>query len=460
MKIDASFVEEWLAMPPTFEATLEVDARALEHYLRQGEAFIAQLPAKSKRVSQEKLFADRILNSCRHLRISFMDRHAHEIYTILTHDFSKHYSLSELVFSAAEKFRCLVPSRKQIEAEQAMFQADKDGLEIDQAIFFRGLLRIPSVGLHLADAMLLPSPRALNLVGDLQRSDKMDIGLISFERRDNAAHLTINNQAHLNSENTCLIDDMETAVDLVLLDERIKVAVLRGGIMNHARYCGKRVFSAGINLRDLHAGKISFVDFLLKREFGYISKILHGLLREPTKRGYGRTIQKPWIAAVDSFAIGGGMQLLLLFDKVIAADDAYFVLPAAQEGIVPGAANLRLTAVAGSRLARQILLSGLKIYARDHAAQWLCDEVVPSHEMETAIESAVQEFDNPAVVENRRLLVWAEEPRDRFRAYMAEFAYIQAMRINSPDVLDKIESFVRRPKNAPMLEETMHAPSI
>ena len=51
-----------------------------------------------------------------------------------------------------------------------------------------------------------------------------------------------------------------------LLDPAVRVGVLRGGEMSHPRYRGKRVFSAGINLKSLHAGEISLVDFLLRRD--------------------------------------------------------------------------------------------------------------------------------------------------------------------------------------------------
>jgi thioesterase DpgC len=201
------------------------------------------------------------------------------------------------------------------------------------------------------------------------------------------------------------------------------------------------VFSAGINLVDLGAGRISFVDFLLRRELTYLSKIYRGLLvdRRSGEHGWAdRTVAKPWLAVVDSFAIGGGMQLLLVFDRVIAADDAYFSLPAAQEGIVPGAGNLRLARLAGGRLARQVILAGRTVRAAEPAAALICDEVVPAAELDRAVEVAVRQLDNPAVVANRRMLHLAEEPADAFREYLAEFAVVQAIRLYSPDVLSKI----------------------
>ncbi len=419
--------------------TLEKDANALALHTREAASLLAKLPSKPHRDEQAHRAVEQIFASCRQLRSRLMDQHADEIYAILTNDFSQYRRLDDLVFDAAERFPGLVPTRAQIEIERCHIQAHKEGLEIDQGIFFCGLLRSPKAGTHLADAMLLPCSRALGLLEELRCTDQINLGTLFLERREHVGYLTINNQSCLNAEDSRLIEDMQTAVDLVLLDQRIKVSVMRGGVMTHPRYLGKRVFCAGINLSELHAGKISFVDFLLGREFGYISKIAHGLLIDPTAKLLNmRTIQKPWIAAVDSFAIGGGMQMLLVFDKIIAADNAYFSLPAAQEGIVPGAANFRLVRKMGSRLTKQIILGGRKIFATDKEAQLLCDEVVPNAAIDASIEAAVQEFNNPAVVENRRMLSIAEEPRDRFREYMAEFSYIQATRMYSEDVLAKI----------------------
>lgn len=442
--VNSSQVDVWISKAPMLCAPLDENTEALTRYVREGETLLAKLPAKPERSENEGRFAEQIFASCRRVRNKFIHKHAEEVYTILTEGLSKYKRLSELVFSAAERFPGLVPTRVQIEMEQGYIQAHKEGLEIDQGIFFRGLLCSTRVGSHLADAMLLPCPRALGLLDELRRTDKVNLGLILFERCKDAAYLTINNQSSLNAENNRLIDDMETAVDLALLDERVKVGVLRGGVMTHPRYLNKRVFCAGINLADLHGGKISFVDFLLGREFGYISKIVHGLLIDTSLEALSaRTIQKPWVGAVDSFAIGGGMQLLLVLDKVIAADDAYFVLPAAQEGIVPGAANFRLSRNMGSRFTRQIILSGHKILATDPKAQWLCDEVVPAAKIDACIDAAVRELNNPAIIENRRMLSFAQEPRDRFREYMAEFAYVQATRLYSPDVLAKIGRWAR-----------------
>jgi (3,5-dihydroxyphenyl)acetyl-CoA 1,2-dioxygenase len=234
---------------------------------------------------------------------------------------------------------------------------------------------------------------------------------------------------------------METAVDLALLDPAVSVGLLRGGEMSHPRYRGRRVFSAGINLKALQAGGISLVDFLLRRELGYIHKLLRGVLVRDGERWHSPSVEKPWVAVVDGFAIGGGAQLLLVFDQVLAASDAYFSLPAADEGIIPGAANLRLTRRAGPRLARQVILTGRRIRASEPDARLLVDEIAEPDDLDVAVERHLARLQSPAVIANRRMLTIAEESPADFLRYMAEFSLQQALRLYSDDVIGKAGRF-------------------
>jgi thioesterase DpgC len=191
----------------------------------------------------------------------------------------------------------------------------------------------------------------------------------------------------------------------------------------------------------MHAGEISLVGFLLQRELGYINKLVRGVLLDDVPAWHTARVEKPWIAAVDTFAIGGGMQLLFVFDHVIAGSDAYVSLPAAQEGIVPGAGNFRLGRAVGPRLSREIILQGRRIWASEPAARLLIDETVEPAEITAAVEAAVERLSSPAVVPNRRMLNLAEEPPEEFRRYMAEFALQQALRLYSEDVIGKVGRF-------------------
>ncbi|MEU5002614.1 (3,5-dihydroxyphenyl)acetyl-CoA 1,2-dioxygenase DpgC [Streptomyces sp. NPDC021622] len=409
--------------------------------LALAEKQLAALPEPERRTAAQREAADTAKDTARTLRARFLDAHADAVYDHLTEQRQAPLRLAELVAAAALAFPGLVPTDAQLDHERSLPQSGKEGHEIDQGIFLGRILRSPLAGPHLLDSMLRPTPRALELLPEFLRTGRAELGSVTVERSAGAAHLTMCGHDRLNAEDNQQVDDMETAVDLALLDPDVRVGVLRGGEMSHPRYRGKRVFSAGINLKSLHAGDISLVDFLLRRELGYLSKLVRGIRDDQAPAWQPGTVQKPWIAAVDAFAIGGGAQLLFLFDHVIAASDAYLSLPAAQEGIVPGAANFRLTRSVGPRAARQIILQGRRIWAKEPDARLLIDEVADPHDIDAAIERTVHRLSGPAVVPNRRMLNHAEEAPEEFRRYMAEFALQQALRLYSEDVIGKVGRF-------------------
>ena len=414
--------------------------RVLAEAAKHTDDLIASLPEPVGRSAEQRATAAAAHDALRAVRTRLLDVHAEAVYDELTGCRGRYLRLLELVESAAIAFPGLVPTADQMTAERACPQAGKEGREIDQGIFLRGILRSPVSGPHLLNAMLRPTPRALRLLPEFSRTGVADLGSVRMERRDGAARLTMCRDDCLNAEDTQQVEDMETAVDLALLDPDVRVGLLRGGEMSHPRYRGKRVFSAGINLKALHAGAISLVDFLMRRELGYIHKLVRGVLVDDGRWRFPM-VAKPWVAAVDGFAIGGGMQLLLVFDHVLAASDAYFSLPAAQEGIVPGAANFRLTRCLGPRLSRQVILEGRRIWANEPAARLLVDEVIEPSELPEAIGRSLDRLQSPAVAANRRMLNFAEESLDEFRQYMAEFAVQQALRLYGEDVIGKVSRF-------------------
>ncbi|MEV4449894.1 (3,5-dihydroxyphenyl)acetyl-CoA 1,2-dioxygenase DpgC [Streptomyces mirabilis] len=405
------------------------------------DRLLATLPEPHERSPEQRVAAAAAIDSARTVRAAFLDAHADAVYDELTDGRSRYLRLAELAAAAASAFPGLVPTADRIEAERARAQAAKEGHEIDQGIFFSRMLRSPVAGAHLLDAMLRPTPRATALLPEFTRTGEVHLGSVHIRRSNGVAHLTMCRDDCLNAEDNQQIDDMETAVDLAQLDPDVELCLLRGGEMTHPRYRGRRVFSAGINLKSLQGGGISLVDFLLRRELGYIHKIMRGVLVEDRVSWHSRTVEKPWVAAVDTFAIGGGAQLLLVFDHVVAAADAYLSLPAAKEGIVPGASNFRLTRAVGPRLARQVILGGRRIWATEPEARLLVDEVHESADLDHAIECSLARLRGAAVLANRRMLNFADESMDDFRRYMAEFALQQALRLYSSDVIDKVDRF-------------------
>ncbi|PPK66536.1 enoyl-CoA hydratase/isomerase family protein [Actinokineospora auranticolor] len=412
---------------------------------RTSEQQLLSLPEPADRGPDDRATAAAIHQTLRAARSHYLSSHVDTIYNAVTDNHRLPLRLPDLLESITTAYPGILPSPHLFTLESGRVQADKEGFEIDQAILLRAVLRSPTSGPHLLESMLRPTPRSLSLLDTFQATGDLRLHSVHLSRQDGITHLTLIREDCLNAEDCQQVDDMETAVDLALLDPTTHVAAVRGGHMTHPRYKNKRVFSSGINLKRLHAGDISLVDFLLRRELGYISKILRGTTTDTDWRS--PTVEKPWLAAVDTFAIGGGAQLLHTFDRVIAASDSYYCLPAAQEGIVPGMANLRLTRSVGARVARQILLWGRTIHATDPEASLLFDEVVPPDHMDTTVAEAANRLDNAAVLTNRKMLNLAEEPQDTFRHYAAEFALQQALRIYSQDVLTKVSRFTTAGRN-------------
>lgn len=430
-----------LAALPEVRVGLAVARSALSRSADRVLHLLRALPAPTRRSPQERSGVAAAVDAMRVLRAAFLDAHVDAIYDEITVGRSRPVRLAPLAAAAAEAVPGLVPAPAQLAADRDWPQADREGHEIDQGLFFRAVLRSPLAGPHLIGAMLRPTDRALDLVAGFAATGMADLGSVRVERVGAIAQLTMVRDDCLNAEDARQVEDMETAVDIALLDPGTEVGVLRGGVMTHPRYRGRRVFSAGINLKELSAGRIGLVDFLLRRELGYLHKILRGIELGGGPAWRPRAVAKPWLAAVDSFAIGGGMQVLLVMDKVLAASDAYLSLPAAQEGIIPGAANFRLGRLAGDRVARQLVLDGRILRASEPDARLFIDEVHEPEELDAATRRAAERLRGPAVAANRWMLNLVAEAPDGFRHYMAEFALQQALRLYSPDVLEKAGRF-------------------
>jgi thioesterase DpgC len=365
------------------------------------------------------------------------------IYSDLTDGLAAQPRVSELVYAAAERFPEQLPTRAAIDAERELLQKDKQGLEINQGIFVAHVLAHPRSGFHLIHSMSQPRAEALALQADFQRTGSIDLGPVRVDRDGDRGHVTTQNHAFLNSEDDVTVVALETAVDLVLLDDATRVCVLRGAPATHPKYAGRRVFGSGINLTHLYHGKISLVELLLERELGLVSKMYRGHdLGAHDDVDLETRSEKPWIAAVDSFAIGGACQLLLVTDRVVAESGSYFSLPARKEGIIPGCANLRLPRFVGERMTRQAIFFSRAFEADSPEGKLLADEVVPSSDVEQAIVRSAAELTSAgmtSLVANRKALRVTQEPLDLFRRYMSNYAREQTYCLYSPALIDNLE---------------------
>jgi thioesterase DpgC len=433
-------------LPPPGQGTafdLDRDSAAASRYFALGDALLGRLPAKPARVEREQTAASSLLAELRAVREAFLRAYIAPIYASLTDDYRRFVRATELVYAAAERFPGLVPNRETIARERQVPQKDKNGLEIDQGLFFCHVLAHRTAGLHLIHAMLRPTRQAEEVLARFRAEGQLDLGPMRIERRDAAAYLTFTYPPYLNAEDDTTVLPLEIAVDLALLDTAVEVGVLRGGLVDHPKYAGRRVFSAGLNLTHLYHGRISFVDFYLTRDLGVVNKLYRGLTGPEFRPDEPEaTLEKPWIAAVEAFAIGGGCQLLLTMDRVLAEQGAFFNLPARKEGIVPGAGNLRLPRFVGDRLARQGIMYERAFPVDSPEGALLCDEVVAPGEMDAAIARTVAGLTSSGVVSaaaNRKALRVGQEPLDTFRHYMALYAREQAFCHFSPALIRNLE---------------------
>lgn len=420
---------------PLFSDDVNHDCRVLTSFCNMAEEILSMLPVKSERSSSELNKSDSIHHICRKARKNFLKLHVSWLFDKIVEGLpEKRVNLSEIALAAADLVPGLAPSHEQLAEESNRMQADKEGRELDQGILFHSILNQSETGNELIEYLLRVTPRALSLIESFRSQNELDLGKIRLTKKGQAAYVEFKNSDCLNAEDNELIADFETAVDLILMNPEINVGVLRGSIVEHHKYKGRRIFSAGINLKHIHQGKISFSNFILGRELGYINKMMRGA----TLGNKEEKLCKPWLAAVETFAIGGGMQLLFACDYVLGTDDSYVCLPAAKEGIVPGVSNLRLAHISHGRLAQQVILHGKKIRATDEVGKYVFDRVVAPEEMDNAIEEGIRVLNSPAVVANRKMLFMAREPLESFRSYMAEFSIEQAKRLYAEDVNQKV----------------------
>jgi crotonobetainyl-CoA hydratase len=190
---------------------------------------------------------------------------------------------------------------------------------------------------------------------------------ILVERRDHTLLITINRPAAMNAINREVSSGIGRALELAEGDRDIRAVVLTGA--------GDRAFSAGADLKAVARGE-PLID-PQEASWGFA-----GYVRHP--------ISKPTIAAVNGLALGGGAEIALASDLVVAAERATFGLPEVRRGLVAAAGGvLRLPAQLPRKIAMEMILTGEPIGARAAARWGLANRVVPDGAVvEAALELA------------------------------------------------------------------------
>lgn len=410
-------------------ASLPASADALRRLTGQGWELLGKLPLRSKRSAAEKQAGEVVVREMADLVWRFARSYREPIYRELTSDFARPVRIDDLMWRAAERWPGLVPTREQVREESRLMQIDKDGREIAQGVLTSQLMRDPRIGTHLLLSMQLPTEESLGRLDEFIAKGSLDLGTVRVEARDQCGYIYFTHPRYLNAEDDDTVGPQEVATDLILMHPELKMGVLRGDPVEHPKYKGRRIFSAGLNLTRLYHGKLTYL-FYLVRDLGLVNKLYRGHSRHDFRLDEpDDTHEKPWLAVVEAFAIGGGCQLLLVMDYVIAEQGAYFNLPARKEGIIPGCANMRLPRFVGEAVAREGIMFDRTFAVDEPAAATIIHEVHPREKLDAAVQSAVDNAVGSGMVSaggNRKAIRVQTEPLERLREYMAVYAREQA----------------------------------
>ncbi len=235
--------------------------------------------------------------------------------------------------------------------------------------------------------------------------------------------LTLNRPDALNALNHKLMDQLERALDQWKDDPAIRVVVIAGG---------DRAFAAGADIKEMD--NLSAKDWEKDSHLSRWDKL-------------GR-YPKPTIAAVSGFALGGGCELAMACDMIVASETAQFGQPEIAIGVIPGAGGtVRLTKAVGKALALELCLTGRRLGAREAFERGLVNRVVPVENcLSEALKLAQQIAAMPplaAKAAKASVLNAVEEGVDRALAFERQVFYSL---FDTQDQKEGMKAFVEKRK--------------
>jgi enoyl-CoA hydratase/carnithine racemase len=179
------------------------------------------------------------------------------------------------------------------------------------------------------------------------------------------ARLTLDRPRVLNAGNRQWVADLNEAVRRLEAAPAARVVVLTGA---------GRAFSTGVDLKELAAGDFTFADFVAWEDAMVAIERMDRLV----------------IAAIKGHCLGGGLQLTLVCDYRLASEDAVLGLPAVKECLIPSLALYRLPRLIGAARAKELILLGEPIGAREAERYGLVNRVVAAADFSRALDETVE----------------------------------------------------------------------
>jgi enoyl-CoA hydratase len=250
--------------------------------------------------------------------------------------------------------------------------------------------------------------------------ETMELTNIIFEQAA-IATLTVNRPTALNALNREVLEEMARVIREVRHDESVRVLIVTGA--------GDKAFVAGADIAAM--AKMSAIDGIDFSRLGH--RVMESFEDLPI----------PVIAAVNGFALGGGLELALACDLIIASDKARFGQPEINLGLIPGfGGTQRLPRLVGEARALEMNLTGEPISAELAEAIGLANRVVPDHELlDTAVGWARKlAAQPPLAVEQIKRLSGAGDLDQGIEAEKRGFAEVFA----SDDAREGISAFLQK----------------
>lgn len=190
---------------------------------------------------------------------------------------------------------------------------------------------------------------------------------VRYEKNDKVGIITIDRQEALNSLNQQVLSELNDALAVVEQDNDLAALIITGA---------GRAFVAGADV-----AAMSVMNLTEGRKFGQFGSAVFRRLEK---------LELPTIAAVNGFALGGGCELAMSCDMILASEKAQFGQPEVGLGIIPGfSGTQRLARRIGAARAKELIYTGKKIRAAEAAAMGLVNGVYPVEElMNAAMELA------------------------------------------------------------------------
>jgi len=217
--------------------------------------------------------------------------------------------------------------------------------------------------------------------------------MILVETRGKVGLITIHRPDALNALNSTVIREMNAALDIFEADAAIGAVVITGS---------EKAFAAGADVKEM-------------KELVFPSSYLDDFVGAWDKISQRR---KPIIAAVSGFALGGGCELAMMCDFIIASDTAKFGQPEIRLGIMPGVGgSQRLTRAVGKAKAMEMCLTGRMMDANEAERAGLVSRIVPVAEL---LDDAIKTATTIAAFSRQSVLMTKEAVNRAFETTLAE----------------------------------------